>query len=225
MVIKKVTVNLMTAILILSFNLIMFFVDGSHTIDRYVDLFIPTLGMIIILILKDKNIYPFYTIVGSMITMFGTYGNFSGVVFFYISANDKKTKNNIIINILTATISLCVKIYITKYYTAHIFSMIIAFVFIALHLYVRFWNTEINQEEAKAIGLTPEQIDTIKMLQRGYKHQEAAEILHIERNTFSARVSGLRKRFGVETDFQLAIILMKNNIISLNVLAKSKTEE
>jgi DNA-binding NarL/FixJ family response regulator len=91
--------------------------------------------------------------------------------------------------------------------------------------YELFWpESEIKESGVKKSGLTPEQVDTIDTLRRGLKHQEAAEELNIERKTYSARVSSLRNRYRVNSDFQLALKLAEDGVISLNTIPKSKTD-
>jgi len=223
MVIDEKSNNIITAILLLFFNIIMFFSDDSHTIDRYVNLLIPTIALIFIYIFRNKKLFLFYALIGVLITIFGTYGNFSGSIFFFFSVTDNRTIKNIYFNLFLLISSLCVKICFIDYFTPHIFSMLIAYYFILSHLYVRYWNTY-KEPKIKNIGLTVEQIQTVKMLIQGRKHQSAADFLNIDRKTYSARVSSLRSRYNVETDFQLAIKLIESDIISLNSIAKEKID-
>ena len=226
MVLTKNNTTTITPILLLLFNIIMLLFDDSFNLDRIVNLSIPIVALIFIFILRNKNIYLFYTMVGFAITAFGDQANFSGAIFIFMSIYDHKTKNNLIINIIALISALCLQTYIIKYLDAHIFSMLIAFFFVFSHMYIRFWSVvKLKESELHKQGLTVEQIQTIDCLEKGYKHQKAARILHIERKTYSARVSSLRHRYGVDTDFQLGKKLSEDSMLSSNSLAKAKTEE
>ncbi len=223
---NKGKVNLITASLLLSFNIMLLFLDDSGGVSRVFNISIPLLLFVFMSIFKNKNIYLFYTIVGVLVTIKGTPDNFSPAIFFFLSAYDNKSKTNIYLNFILMILSLSVKYYINDIYIAEMSAMPIAYFFTLSHMYIRFWPTSpVDKEESHSKGLTPEQIETIEMLMKGVKHGPAAEALNIERKTYSARVSGLRKRYNVESDFQLAIALQKDGIISSNSLAKAQTED
>ena len=228
MVLSKTKVNTITAILLFIFNLIMLILDKSKGMYRYINLMIPVLAFVFIFILKNKNFYIFYMIIGILITGLTSQANFSGAVMFFIAMYDNKSNRNIRINIVFIFLSLCLNTYKSGYLDAHIFSMVIAFIFVFFHMYVRFWSSPVvNTHECEKKGYTREQRETIEMLQLGLKHKDAAERLNISRSAYSDRVATLRARYGVKDDFQLALALVDDNIISVNtptVVEKVKNE-
>lgn len=110
--------------------------------------------------------------------------------------------------------------------TSNIFSFIIVFYFVIAHMYTRFWSiADTEEKHCENKGLTPEQIATIDMLLKGLTHKESAELLNIERKTYTARVASLRKRFNAKSDFLLSITLVKEGFISLNTLAYANIDD
>ena len=227
MVLNKYRINLITAALLLISNAAMFILDNSHTIDRYVSLSIPIIAFIFLGIYREKSIYPFYTIVAVLTTIFGTTDNPSGAIFFFMSMYDKRTNKNVYFNIVLMVLSLCIKAYIIEYFIAHIFSLIIAFFFIIGHMYVRFWPIADIREhkELTPKGFTIEQADTITTLLKDLRHQESADELRIGRKAYTARVSALRDRYNITTDFMLALKLVEDEIININDLANANLTE
>lgn len=233
MVLTKNNINIITASLLFLLNLLVIFIDKSGGYDRIASISITIMAFIFIVVLRNKNIYFFYSMVGVLITVFGGADNLSGAIFFFISAYDKKTKTNIFINIILCSLSLFIKSYFMEklvpepeYTIAHIFSLLIGFFFVLSHMYVRFWNiSEIKSKIGLNKGLTVEQLQTIEKLIEGKGHSQSAKELNIERTTFSARIGSIRKRYNVSNDFQLAIMLIEDNVISLNTLTNAKIDD
>ena len=225
MALKETVVNLITAIILLVFNLILLFIDKSGGVQRYVSISLPIILFVFIFIFKNKNIYLFYTIVGILITLYGDPDNFSGSVFFFISLYDNKSKHNIYINSILMVFSICFKYYFIAYTPINIIGMSVAFFFILSHLYIRFWPvSEVRQKIGLRKGLTVEQLQTIEKLLEGKGHAQSAKELNIERPTFSARLGSIRKRYNVNNDLQLAVALMEDGVISLNSFTNVKID-
>jgi hypothetical protein len=221
----KNRINLITALILLFLNCILVIFDNSMGMDRYINFSIPIIALIFLYIYKDKNIYPFYSIAGFLITAFGEPDNPSGAIFFFMSMYDEKSDKNIYSNTILIVISLCLKAYLVESFSANIFSSMVAFFFIFSHMYNRFWNiSNVNKEVAIKKGLSPEQIKTIDHLIQGESQTVAARKLNIERSAYSKRVKSLKDRYGVDSEFQLAISLSKDGIISVNELTNVKRE-
>ena len=216
--INKRDVNMITGMCILIFNICMLIFVKEDIIDRYINIGIAVLGLAGVILFRKRNLYLLYSIIGISITVFGSPGNFSGIVFLFISCYDKKARFNIIINSIGILASLYIKMYMFEYHFTQIFLLLVAFFFIAFHMYVRFWNipSSINEPVARTKGLDIEDRETISMLMKGLKHKDAGKKLNIERISYTSRVVSLRKKYNVKTDFQLAIELIKDDIISLN---------
>ena len=227
MALNKYRTNTLTALIILTANVITLIITQSHTVDNYINIAIPIVAFGFIFFTKKKNIYLFYTIVGCLITFFGSIGNSTGTIFFFISAYDHRTERNIYINITLAIISFSAKAYINNYATYDVFAIIAAFFFIIGHLYVRFWPIADIRKHKEILpkGFTIEQADTIKTLLMDLRHQGSADELRIGRKAYTARVGALRDRYNVTTDFMLALKLVDDGIININDLANAKTQQ
>ena len=227
MALTKYRTNILTALIILIANVITLIITNLHNVDNYINILIPVIAFGFLFFTKKKNIYLFYTIVGSLITLFGSIGNVTGAVFFFISIYDHRTERNIYINIALAIITFSVKAYINNYATYDVFAIIAAFFFIIGHLYVRFWPIADIREykELTPKGFTIEQADTIKTLLKDLRHKEAAEGLRIGRKAYTARVATLRERYNVTTDFLLALKMIEDGTISINDLANANLTE
>lgn len=218
-------VNIFVAGTLIVNNAVSVFLSGTGT-DFYINLFISVLIIAFNLIKGKYSISVMYVLVGVVVAFTGSNDNFAAIFLIvigcYIAKNGVFNAISFLILILTSLLRYSIMEWPISSFANHM----VAYSYLALIAYELFWPTsEIKAKEVKSHGLTPEQVETIELLKRGLKHQAAADLLHIERNTFSARVAGLRKRFGVETDFQLAIELMKEDILSLNKIAIAKTEE
>ncbi len=228
MVLTKKNINIITSILLVVFNIICYIFDENYEIGtaRVVSFLIPIVVLITTLIAKEKNIYFIYILVGLLTTVFGTSDNPSGSIYYFMGIYDCKNKKTIITTAIIAIVSLAIKPYFVEMTYVSIFSMIIAFLFISAHMYVRFWPiAEVREFIGSRRGLTMEQMDAVKKMVEGKKHQQAADELGVERSTFTMRVSGLRSRYKVKNDLQLGIALIKDDVISLNSLTTDKTTE
>lgn len=217
MVINQRFVNTSTSILLLVYQLTMLFIEGSRDLGRFINIVIPLVALFLIWVIKIKNLSYFYMSVGILITIFGTYGNFSGAVLFFMAMYDNKKMLSVCMNISAIALSLLIKMYYMSYFNAHMFAYVIIFMFVLFHMYVRFWSSPVvNTHECDRKGYTREQRETIEMLQLGLKHKDAAEKLNISRSAYSDRVAVLRAKYKVKDDFQLALALVDDKIISIN---------
>jgi len=138
MALNKYRINALTALIIFTANIITLIITKAHIVDNYINIVIPIVAFWFIFFTKKKNIYLGYSIAGCLITFFGSIGNPTGAIFFFISAYDHRTERNIYTNIILAIISFSAKAYINNYATYDVIAIIAAFFFIIGHMYVRF---------------------------------------------------------------------------------------
>lgn len=217
MVLNKKNINMVAVAALLIFGIAIFVYKEEHGVINIVNLFIPIVGLVFIVL--DKRMYIFYAIVCFLITAFGGESNFSGAVFFFMSVYDDKSKKSIWINSILMVIGLVINVFNSGYLTLYPLAMVVAFSFVFLHMYVRFWPiSEVRQYIGLGRGLTVEQLEAIDKMKEGKSHKDAAKELGISRSAYSTRLSGLRGKYHTENDSKLTIALIKDGIISLNSL-------
>lgn len=227
MELKPKNINIFTAIILFTYRFIVVVGGHNYSRDSWINLSIPIIFFILVCFNNKKIDSAFYTIVAVCLNMFGNYANLLGAFFFFIAIYDNKEKVNICINsgLFLITLSLKQYFFVVDEGETSTIAYALGFIYVFLHLYSRFWSiADTAEKHCVNKGLTPEQIATIDMLLKGLTHKESADILNIERKTYTARVSSLRKRFNAKSDFLLAIALMKEGYVSLNTLANAKID-
>lgn len=212
--------NIALAIILLLNNAITTFIYKNDS-DFIVNIMI-SLIIIIISTINIRRLYsPMYILVGFLVATFGSNDNFSAVFLIFIGLYLYDNKQLRIVSSILLICFATVKYSLNGFNISSYLNMISAYLYFSYVLYILFWPGRslciVNRK-----GLTPEQEQTVKCLLQGLKHEDAAKKLNIERKTYSARVSSLRKRYNVKNEVQLTLALIEDGIISSNELAKAK---
>ena len=164
--------------------------------------------------IKNLSIAIIFIIIGSFVALKGEIDNFSAISLFFVSWFIIKNKIYCIASALILLILTILKFSVNELPIPNFVNMLNAYIMMGYVFYYLFWPiTEIRSDKDLNRGLSFEQIETVKMLMKGYKHHQAAKELNIERSSYSARVSSLRDRYGAISDFQLALALREDGVI------------